>query len=766
MLTYYKPLIPIMSSAAFFRAGCYMFLFFLSITAKGQTVFWTENFGTGCNQNQIATAYMGTNGAWTTISTGTNGTSANTWYVSAAENGFAPGTCADGCDDTPGLINRTLHLGNVSTSSAALFFCPTGDCGAMYDASDALSETNSRAVSPSINCSGKTGIELNFSYLHGGDADDYGQVDYFDGSTWSMLSIPLQTSLCGVGLGTWAQLSIALPPSADNNPNVKIGFNWTNNDDGNGNDPSFAIDSIYLTATTGGSALQTAFTVTDSTLCTGQCVSFTDQSTGAPSNWVWSFPGATPSTSILQNPTNICYNTAGVYTVTLRILNVLGIDSLVKTNYINVTNCPGPIANFTASDTTLCIGDCISFNDISTGNPATYAWNFQGATPATAAVANPTGICYNQSGSFTVTLTVTNASGSNTITKTALVDVSNCSGPSANFSANATNICLNDCIDFVNQSSGATSYQWSFPGASPSTSSQVNPTNICYGAVGTYNVQLIAFGGGLSDTLVRNTYITVTACPVPVADFTSSVTGPICRNNCINFFDNSTNIPSSWKWYFPGATPDSAMVQNPLNICYDQEGLYDVMLIVTNQFGTDTIIRYSFIEVKGVTGAGVSPDTTMLWGNSYQLEATGGVAYEWTPATGLSSDSIFDPIATPLQTTNYTVVIYDNFGCSSVRSVTVYILQNNNIFIPTAFSPDGNPNNREFKIYGNNIFDAQLSIFDKWGNKVFQTSTFGVGWDGTYKGEPCVQGVYTWVASVVYEDGKSQSLSGSVALVR
>ena len=90
-------------------------------------------------------------------------------------------------------------------------------------------------------------------------------------------------------------------------------------------------------------------------------------------------------------------------------------------------NTPGtnpPTADFTASQTNICIGQCISFTDISNGTPTSWSWSFPGAATTTSTVQNPTNICYNTAGTYNVTLIATNANGSNTMTKTAYITVS------------------------------------------------------------------------------------------------------------------------------------------------------------------------------------------------------------------------------------------------------------------------------------------------------------------------------------------------------
>ena len=214
---------------------------------KSQTVFWTEAFNNGCASGCLPGSYTGPNGQWSLLLTGTNGTTPNKWYISCAENGNAIGSCGDSCSTQ----DATLHIGSDPNAFLSQFICPTGDCGAAYDAgiSDGAIMSHQRATSPTINCSGKYDIFIAFKYLGTGDSgNDYATIDYFDGTTWTTLEdiIESDNSACSPQ-GTWtAYPAVSLPGSADNNPNVKIGFNWINDDDMYGVDPSIAIDSVTL----------------------------------------------------------------------------------------------------------------------------------------------------------------------------------------------------------------------------------------------------------------------------------------------------------------------------------------------------------------------------------------------------------------------------------------------------------------------------------------------------------------------------------------
>ena len=309
-------------------------LLLIALVSKSQ-IFWTENFNNGCSQG--CTTYTGGNGAWAFVSTGTNDASANVFYVSCAENGHTNGICGTGCAaQSPTATLATLHIGATTDGGAS--YNSGGLCAPPFNI---CVQSNWRAESPIINCTGHSSITLKFDYIEGGDGTtDNATVWYYDGSSWSQLTDPPKSILCG-NQGTWAAYSIALPASANNNANVKIGFNWTNNDDATGTDPSFAVDSVTLSTVAAGSAPVAAFTVgPNDTVCLGQCLSFTDASTNTPTGWTWSFPGATPSSSAVQNPSFVCYTAAGTYTVTLNASNTSGSDT--ETHVIVVHPLPHP----------------------------------------------------------------------------------------------------------------------------------------------------------------------------------------------------------------------------------------------------------------------------------------------------------------------------------------------------------------------------------------------------------------------------------------
>lgn len=199
------------------------------------------------------------------------------------------------------------------------------------------------------------------------------------------------------------------------------------------------------------------FTADFTTILVGDSINFFDMTHGEPLSWFWKFKGGTPSTSTLQDPVYIKYNTAGTYDVTLTATNTLGSDSLRKQGYIHVLTDAGtvaPTADFSAGPRLAVVGQEITFTDESTNNPLQWQWYFPDGTPATSDIQNPMGVTYNTTGFKNVTLTATNPNGSGTLTKTEYILVTTAQIPS--YCDTLTNVLQSELITFyqVPSSSG------------------------------------------------------------------------------------------------------------------------------------------------------------------------------------------------------------------------------------------------------------------------------------------------------------------------
>jgi len=152
-------------------------------------------------------------------------------------------------------------------------------------------------------------------------------------------------------------------------------------------------------------------------------VNFTDLSTENPSSWSWTFGDG--GTSTVKNPSHQ-YTAIGTYTVTLTATNSYGSDSETKTGYITVTAVQVPVAAFTGTPTTIVKGQSVTFTDQSTNSPTSWSWTFTGGTPSSSTAQNPV-VTYSTAGTYSVSLTATNSAGSNTLTKTNYITVTEAS---------------------------------------------------------------------------------------------------------------------------------------------------------------------------------------------------------------------------------------------------------------------------------------------------------------------------------------------------
>lgn len=160
------------------------------------------------------------------------------------------------------------------------------------------------------------------------------------------------------------------------------------------------------------------------------------------------------------------------------------------------------------------------------------------------------------------------------------------------------------------------------------------------------------------------------------------------------------------------------------------------------------------------------PDVFAMYGDAVQLSATSTTSgsYIWSPAENLSCVVCVSPIATPSQTTTYTVSYTDANGCSAQDNVTIHF--DPMIFVPNTFTPDGNEFNQAFHVVASNISSLELMIFDRWGELIFTMDDVNDYWDGSYNGVPCQDGTYTWKLSYWNESDEEFQLTGHVNLLR
>lgn len=158
----------------------------------------------------------------------------------------------------------------------------------------------------------------------------------------------------------------------------------------------------------------------------------------------------------------------------------------------------------------------------------------------------------------------------------------------------------------------------------------------------------------------------------PVAAFSSDKTN-VCFGNSINYYDASTELPSTWNWSFAGGNPATSNIQSP-TVTYSSPGTYAVKLVVTNNAGADSSEILTYVNVMPAPIVTISQDTTICKGDSAQLCAYGGTQYMWGPINGLPNFYRQCPKAAPTITRTYSVTVNDTNGCAGTATVQVSVI--------------------------------------------------------------------------------------------
>ncbi|WP_299455216.1 GEVED domain-containing protein [uncultured Microscilla sp.] len=180
-----------------------------------------------------------------------------------------------------------------------------------------------------------------------------------------------------------------------------------------------------------------------------------------------------------------------------------------------------PVAAFSADSTTIFVDQSVQFTDESTNNPTNWTWIFEGGDITTSNGERNPVVTYSKTGTFSVTLMVSNDEGADTLTKTAYITVVERPAPIAAFTANTTNIMAGESVTFTDESlNDPTSWEWTFEGGTPATSTEQNPT-VTYDQPGVYTVTLTVANSSGASIVIKKEYILVRpACDY--CDFASS----------------------------------------------------------------------------------------------------------------------------------------------------------------------------------------------------------------------------------------------------
>lgn len=257
----------------------------------------------------------------------------------------------------------------------------------------------------------------------------------------------------------------------------------------------------------------------------------------------------------------------------------------------------------------------------------------------------------------------------------------------------------------------------------------------------------------------------------------------LCTRECITFealTDTMAGGPQTYSWTFEGGSPGVSTLRSPV-VCYNVSGRYDITLEVTSPYPKFAIPSGSratkafrkYIKVTDMPNVTIIPpgqrasDTTIRYGQSIVLTGTNAIRYEWDPPTAISSITNKQVTVNPTETTRYILTGYNSNRCFSSDTINVMVIQDcGDMFVPNAFSPNNDGVNDILRVRGACLQTLTFMVFNRWGDKVFETNDVTVGWDGTYKGDLMNTGVFVYRLEGKTRDGKGYSSKGNITLVR
>lgn len=331
-------------------------------------------------------------------------------------------------------------------------------------------------------------------------------------------------------------------------------------------------------------------------------------------------------------------------------------------------------------------------------------------------------------------------------------------------------------VQFQNASTGAVRYLWDFgdAGSSSDTSSLAEPS-YTYPAAGQYSLTLIAYGADCNDTL--RTLVVMSDDAVPVVDFSSEIS-PLCAGQSY-YFNSAVADPTlpaqSFVWRFVATNGDGEAVMaygTPVQYTVSQPGTLHVQHSVITLGGcVGTVTRDVPVRDGNVQ---VSNDTVVVEGAQLFIAANGGSQYEWQPlppaafVAGASLSAQQQQVYTGKADTALRFVCFSTGvnGCLDYDTVRIDISKNAYAFVPTAFSPNGDGLNDVLRprLAGANL--KSFSIYSRYGQEVYHTTSHGSGWDGTFRGQRLGNGTYYWMVRVQPPAGDAVLTTGDVTLVR
>lgn len=469
-------------------------------------------------------------------------------------------------------------------------------------------------------------------------------------------------------------------------------------------------------------------TTTSFANCNGQGGGITVTATGGLALYEYSLDG------VSYQQSNIFTNTvAGNYTVYIRDAN----NCIVTVP--TVVNGDPPITTTLVATAASCSGNADgSITVTASGGSGTYQYLLLGGSPQNANVLTATSgtqsvVVRDNTGCFDTTTVVVPLN--NTATVNARMD---------------TTICQGQSVTLTTVSNG-TAFNWQ-PNATLNNATALSP-------VATPPSTTQYFVTATLGICNRTDSVTVIVLPAPTPN-----AGPdtaVC-------FGAGATLRASGGVQYSWAPPEFLSATNIANPVAAPTATKDYWVMVRDANGCqslrpDTVKITIFPAIDAFAGR----DTVVAINQPVQLQATGSTNYVWMPPTGLNNPNIANPIATLQNDIMYLVTVSDAIGCKDTASIRIKVYLGPEIYVPNAFSPNGDGRNDVLRaiVIGFKSFDY-FTVFNRWGQRIFTTSDYRRGWDGTFNGFLQNQGNYVWMARGTDYKGNVVERRGSSILIR
>ncbi|MBL4624022.1 MAG: gliding motility-associated C-terminal domain-containing protein, partial [Flavobacteriales bacterium] len=437
--------------------------------------------------------------------------------------------------------------------------------------------------------------------------------------------------------------------------------------------------------------------------------------------------------------TSLC---TGYYNVTIY-------DSIGCINSTNVLieDTSNIILSLENSTTPTCIDSCNALAS-TLGNGGTSPYSYQWNDPANQTSATAINLCIG-----VYDATITDYYGCKAFTSITISDPDSILSTSI-FQIN--NPCYNDCLGSATVEANGGSSPYTF--AWNDIDNQTSPTATGFCA-GIYIITSTDSQGCITQTTIiinePNELTTSSNAVVPTCS-------EICNGTASTNSLGGTS-PHSYLWQ------SGELVNSLTGLC---PGTYTVTITDLNGCTSSEIVVVGPSDFTFGNAYITADNDSILLGTSTVLHAfpDGNFNYNWEPEETLSDNSA-NPAASPLETQIYTLTISDTSGfCVFETSIviTVYevICANPYVFVPRAFTPNKDGENDVLYVRGQTIKELNLEIFNRWGEKVFETNDQSIGWDGTYKGKDVDPAVYVYYLTVICIDEQEYFEKGNITVIR